>query len=138
MKPTTKRRKVSVTENHPLLRPHHTSHADPVTAARRDRRDKAFARLVHKFPTVAQCHPLALDTPAKLRRVGFTKSQVNDALYRLTHKTKYLKALAAEGSQRHDLFGNVVEPVSTEHRQYAREQIRARRNSWDRKRKPRD
>ncbi|WP_215861309.1 ProQ/FINO family protein [Acidithiobacillus ferriphilus] len=43
-----------------------------------------------------------------------------------TQRRVYLEAVAAPNSMRHDLDGNPVEPVSEEHRVYARQKLKER------------
>lgn len=76
--------------------------------------------------------PLALGIhQALMQSVPLGERQpIHSALWRLTKKSRrYLEALCAEGAMRHDLDGNIVEPVSDHHRQVARAALDAPRGA---------
>lgn len=86
--------------------------------------------LQYLTPAFGQALPLCLrvhkDLPKRLKLKQrwpdmnkAHRSQVIAGLLRIhAHRPEYLKAVAAPNSQRHDLTGKPIEPVSAEHRAY--------------------
>jgi sRNA-binding protein len=98
---------------------------DPAVAKR------AGAWLVTAFPDLFKDPPVPLPIgfrlmAAKQRPEGVSLNGLQRALHRWTNSKGYLQALAAEGSMRHDLNGNPVEPVTDKHRAVAAMQLRRR------------
>lgn len=60
--------------------------------------------------------------------------QVRKILKNYAGRTSYLRALAEEGAQRHDLTGTAIEPVSEEHRADAAKRL-AVRLEWKRRKR---
>jgi hypothetical protein len=91
-------------------------------AKERRQRRWAFnlARLQQAYPEVFDAEhpkPLAIDCHRAIRAAfGRTASS---GLGHWTHRTEYLRALAAPDAQRHTLDGTPIEPVSAEHREHA-------------------
>ena len=78
-------------------------------------------QLKKKYPVLKSGKPLYIGAGREiLSNREWPSKQTRAAIYRLTHRKKYLEALAAEGSVRYRLDGSVDEPVSEHHRQHAR------------------
>ncbi len=90
--------------------------------------DKYWKHLVHmrsEIPVLNAFKPLKIGTFDELvKRYSDVPEKVTRfALTRHCHGIHYQRALAAKGSKRHDLEGNVIEPVSAEHRQMAQKRV---------------
>lgn len=80
--------------------------------------------------------PLAVGTYHRLaERTVCPRRQLSKLMFAYTNRTSYLRALTRDGAKRHDLDGNEVEPVSTEHQQAARERLKKRLKWKARKRR---
>lgn len=94
----------------------------------------AWRWLRRNAPIIRKCRPAAIGAGDVIRALatacGLSEPDVSDALRLWFKSNQYLKALAAEGSMRHDFDGNPVEPVSDDHRQYAQSIL-----NWRAKRK---
>lgn len=102
-----------------------TGKPDPAVAKR------AGAWLVTAFPDLFKVPPVPLPigfrlVAAKQRPEGVSLNGLQRALHRWTNAKRYLRALAAEGSMRHDINGKPVEPVTEAHRAVAAMQLRRR------------
>lgn len=91
--------------------------------------------LKHLAPAFGRMLPLHLQVQKDLQRrldlqqrwPDFNKIHRHNVVFALlrihTRRPEYLRAVAAPSSQRHDLDGKPIEPVSAEHRAYTLEKI---------------
>lgn len=83
----------------------------------------AWQWLRRNVPIIRKCRPAVIGSGDVIREramaCGLSEPDVHEALRLWFKSDSYLKALAAEGSMRHDFDGNPIEPVSDDHRQYA-------------------
>ena len=83
-----------------------------------------LATFPEAFPRPPKPLALNIDRQLKAQRPdGVSHNGVNRFLHRWTKDRLYLAALAADGASRHGLDGQVVEPVSDEHRAHARRRL---------------
>lgn len=92
-----------------------------------------YGDLKHLAPALGQVLPLRLhvhkDLPNRLklkqRWPDLNKGDRHKIIFAIlrihARRPEYLRAVAAPNSQRHDLDGKPIEPVSEEHRDYARQ-----------------
>ena len=78
----------------------------------------------------ADVKPLAIGIGKQLwdqaKAAGIGREAFNAARSKRTTSLSYLKALATDGAQRHDLDGNPVEAVAIEHQVHAFERAQAK------------
>jgi ProP effector len=100
--------------------------------ARRVARDVALDWLGREYPLAfgADVKPLAIGIGKQLwdqaKAAGIGREAFNAARSKRTTSLSYLKALATDGAQRHDLDGNPVEAVAIEHQVHAFERAQAK------------
>jgi len=101
----------------------------PVESSRKAELESNYQQLKQQLPVIADGKPLAIGVKqhllelAKSGTLGLSCEQLVKVMRLHCGSARYLKALANDGSYRHDLDGNPVEPVSDEHRRYACQQL---------------
>lgn len=94
----------------------------------------AWRFLRERYPaTFVELKPLAIGAGAAIREAavaaGHDEKEMRSLMRRFFQgSVRYAGVVAAEGSMRHDLEGNPVEPVSEEHRLDAQSRLRAWRH----------
>jgi hypothetical protein len=87
----------------------------------------AWKWLRRKIPALKLALPLVIGGGDAIREraaaAGLDEADVKKALRLWFCSRQYREAVAAEGSQRHDIDGAAVEAVTDEHRQYAQMQL---------------
>jgi sRNA-binding protein len=124
-KPTRGRKRLVIVQSPaaPKTKPNPPAAPDPQDAA-------AAEEWLRSLPCCAgPVRPLMIGTRQELfalRPNGITKKAIARALKHWCRAPEYLAAVAAEGSMRIDLRGEVAGPVSDEHRAFALTQLESK------------
>jgi sRNA-binding protein len=81
---------------------------------------------IRRFPAIIHAKPLEIGsfhTLADRRPEGMSKRTLRRVLRGHCQRERYLKAVAADGSQRHNLHGKPVGMVSEDERAFARDRL---------------